>query len=279
MSKGRFPGKTDKDWTEKMKIFDTHVHYDDQAFDPDRDRILNSLAEGHVTEVTDIGCSVASSRAAVELAEQYPWMYAAVGIIPGECGNTSAKDLDTIREMAGSHPKVRAIGEIGLDYHYPDGPSREKQQEVFRQQLRIAAELSLPFVIHSRDAAADTVRILQEEGVSGTGDSPCGVMHCYSYTWETAKILMKMGFYFGIGGVVTFRNSRKIKNVVENLPLERIVLETDCPYLAPEPVRGTRNDSRNLIHVIREISALKKIPAERVAEITYQNAEKLYRLG
>ncbi len=258
-----------------MKIFDTHVHYDDKAFDADRDDVLCNLKNKSVKNVTNIGCNVETSENTVNLTKKYEFMYGAVGIIPEECGNTTKEDLEKIRQMAKENKKIVAIGEIGLDYHYEDGPSKNVQQHIFREQINIARELGLPIVIHSRDAAEDTIKLMHEEKADETG----GVMHCYSYTWETAKILLKMGFYFGVGGVVTFKNSKKLKNVVENISLQNIVLETDGPYLAPEPKRGSRNDSGNLIYVVKKIAEIKGISEDEVAETTFQNAKKLYNIN
>ncbi len=273
-----------------MRIFDTHAHYDDRAFDNDRESIINSLAEKNVFAVTDIGCDLKSSEEVVRLTGKYEFFYGAVGVIPGECGNMKDEDLDRLREMAESNKKIVAIGEIGLDYYWEENPERDIQKKWFRAQLDLAGELALPVVIHSRDAAEDTVDILLEyfgngeseragkDGSAGRIPTP-GVLHCYSYSRETAEILMKTGMYFGIGGVLTYKNAKKLVRAVEAIPMDRIVLETDCPYLTPTPHRGERNYSGYLIHVIEKLAEIKSLSADEVADITWENAKRLYRLN
>ncbi|MBR6402761.1 MAG: TatD family hydrolase [Eubacterium sp.] len=264
-----------------MKIFDTHAHYDDESFDEDRDELLGGkLLEKlewekdiWVDKVTNIGCSMKSSRESVRLAEMYDYMYSVVGVIPHHVDEIDEKDIEELRSLAKSSDKVVAIGEIGLDYYY-DEPARELQHKWFTRQMELAGELSLPVVIHSREAAQDTVELMKKAHAEDIG----GVVHCYSYSEEMAREFLKMNFYFGIGGVVTFKNSKKLKRAVASIPLDRIVLETDSPYLTPSPHRGERNDSRYLAFVISEIARLKEISEEEVAETTYINAQKLYRL-
>lgn len=256
-----------------MKIFDSHAHYDDRAFDEDRFELIEGLKKENVTRIINIGSSMESSKASVELSEKYDHIYAAVGVHPSECQDMTDEDLNSLRKMA-ADKKVVAIGEIGLDYYYPD-PDRELQKVWFKKQLQLARELSLPVVIHSRDAAEDTVKILKEEAAEKTG----GVIHCYSYSAELAKVFLNMGFYIGVGGVITFNNGRKLRETVEMLPLDKIVIETDCPYLSPVPFRGKRNNSANLKLVIAKLAELKGMTEEEIAERTYKNACDLYRMN
>jgi len=252
-------------------IFDTHAHYDDEQFDTDREELLTSLPEQGIDAIVNVGASLAGCRRALELSEQYDRVYAAIGVHPDEVGTLTEADLDWIRREA-VRDKVVAIGEIGLDYYW-DKEQHELQEKWFRAQLRLARELGLPVNIHSRDAAADTWQIMKEEHLEEIG----GIIHCYSYSWEMAENYLAAGFYLGIGGVVTFKNGKKLKDVVEKAPLERLVLETDCPYLAPEPYRGKRNCSTYLSYVAEGIAALKEVSAEEVIRQTRQNAYQVYR--
>lgn len=269
-----------------MKIFDTHAHYDDSAFDEDRDELLggklleeisiedeegNIKKDIRVVNITNIGCSLKSSSRSVELSEMYDYMYASIGVIPHHVGDMKEEDIEELEKLAASSKKVVAIGEIGLDYYY-DEPSRELQHKWFVRQMELARELKLPIIIHSREAAQDTVELMKKAHAEEIG----GVVHCYSYSEELSHEFLNMGFYFGIGGVVTFKNSKKLKRAVASIPLEKIVLETDSPYLTPSPNRGKRNDSRYLPYVVREIARLKDISEEEVAEVTFENAKKLY---
>ncbi len=251
--------------------FDTHAHYDSSKFDADRDAVLCALPESGVTLVVDPGDNAERSRRAVELAQQYPHVYAAVGWHPEEAENWDENSLPAIRELA-KQPKVCAIGEVGLDYYWDVEP-REVQKEWFVRQLELARELNLPVNIHSRDAAEDTFVIMKEyaKGLKG-------IIHCYSGSKEMALEYVKLGFYIGVGGVVTFKNGKKLKQVVEAVPLESIVLETDCPYLAPEPNRGKRNNSSYIKYVAEEIARLKGMTGEEVIKQTEINAKKVYGL-
>ena len=252
-------------------IFDTHAHYDDEAFDTDREELLGSLKDAGITSVMNVAASLDSCVTTLKLAETYDWMYAAQGIHPSE---TAELDEEKIRwiESCCTHEKVKAVGEIGLDYYWDNEP-REVQKKWFIRQLELARELDLPVLIHSREAAADTMEIMKEhaKGLSG-------VIHCYSYSKEMAQEYIKMGFYIGVGGVVTFKNAKKLKEVVENIPLTSIVLETDCPYMAPEPNRGKRNNSAYIRYVAEKIAELKGITYEEVVEQTEKNARDMYRL-
>ncbi|MBM6948593.1 TatD family hydrolase [Mordavella massiliensis] len=252
-------------------IFDTHAHYDDEQFDADREELLGSLKEGSVDAVVNVGASLASSRAAVALAGRYPFMYAAAGVHPDHAAELDEESFSQLRELC-RQEKVVAVGEIGLDYYWDESP-RDVQKKWFIRQMELARELSLPVNIHSRDAAEDTLEIVREHG----RDLP-GVIHCFSYSKEIACAYVKMGYYIGVGGVVTFKNGRRLKETVAEIPLTSIVLETDCPYLAPEPNRGKRNSSLNLVYVAREIARIKDVPYDEVVACTARNARTLYRL-
>ncbi|MCD8249009.1 MAG: TatD family hydrolase [Lachnospiraceae bacterium] len=254
-------------------IFDTHAHYDDSAFDEDRDALLTSLYEQGIGAVVNVGADMESSDRTVKLTEQYPFIYGAVGVHPDGVGEMNEEKLSRLREYL-ALPKIVAVGEIGLDYYW-DKENHALQQEWFVRQFRLAAELDRPVIIHSREAAADTLDIVKTEFRPGMHV----VMHCYSYSLEQAREYLKMGLYFGIGGVLTFKNARKLQEVLEELPMERILLETDCPYLAPVPFRGKRNDSGKLNYMVRRISELKGIPEEEVIRVTEENARRFYKIG
>ena len=256
-------------------IFDSHAHYDDAAFDEDREAVLEDLAAHGVGRVVNIGSDRASSERTAVLAERYGFIYGAVGIHPSEIPDAAPQsgDLDWLRALT-RRPKIAAIGEIGLDYHWEE-PARDLQQAWFAAQLRLARELDLPVVVHSRDAAQDTYDILKEEG----GERLSAVIHCFSYGPEMAERFLRLGYYIGIGGVITFKNARKQAEVVREMPPERLLLETDCPYLAPVPHRGKRNDSRLLPAVVEKIAQIRGIPAAEAERITYENAERFYRLN
>lgn len=253
-------------------LFDTHAHYDDPAFDADRDALLSSLPESGVELVLDPGCDVKSSRAAVSLAERYPFVYAAVGLHPEECGGCGEAELLEIERLAGS-PRVAAIGEIGLDYHWEENPPREVQQEIFRRQLALAERLDLPVIVHDRDAHGDSLAIVREF------PRVRGVFHCYSGSAELAQELLKRGWYLGFDGPITYKNARRAPEVAAITPLERMVVETDAPYLSPVPVRGRRNDSRYLPHVIAKLAEWKGVTPEEMTRITCENGKRLFRLG
>ncbi len=253
-------------------IFDTHAHYDDEAFDEDRRQLLSELPSRNIAGVVDIGASLESCGKARALAEAYDYIYCAIGIHPSETGDLKESDLDWLREQC-RYEKCVAVGEIGLDYHWEE-PDPAVQREWFVRQMNLARELGLPVVIHSRDAARDTVDLMTAQRAGEIG----GVVHCFSYTRETARIFLDMGFYIGIGGVLTFKNARKLKEAAEYIPLDRIVLETDCPYLSPEPNRGSRNSSLNLPYVVAALAQIKGITEEEVRAAAWENAHRLYRL-
>ena len=254
-------------------IFDTHAHYDDEAFDDDREALLGSLASQGIQAVTNVAASLKSCETTLALTEQYPFIYGAIGVHPSETAELDACGMDRMKAWCASE-KIRAVGEIGLDYYWEE-PEHEIQKKWFAAQLDLAKELKLPVIIHSRDAAKDTLDIMKAENAEEIG----GVIHCFSYSLEMAKEYLNMGFYLGIGGVLTFNNAKKLKEVVAYMPLDRIVLETDCPYLSPVPNRGKRNSSLNLPYVVEEISRIKDVPAEQIIEITNRNAKQMYRLS
>ena len=253
-------------------IFDTHAHYDDEAFDADREELLASMPENGVGLIVDPGCDLESSRRAVELAEKYPHVYAAVGWHPENCAPYTSESLDTLRQWAKS-PKVVAIGEIGLDYYWEQNPPREWQQEVFRAQLALAQELSLPVIVHDRDAHADSLAIVKEF------PNVRGVFHCYSGSAETAQELLKLGWYLGFDGPLTYKNAKKTVEVARIVPLERVLLETDSPYMAPAPVRGTRNDSRNVRYIAEKLAALRGLDTDELIRLTAENGRRLFGIG
>ena len=251
-------------------IFETHAHYDDEAFDEDREELLISLREHGIGQVINIGASLESCRGTLELMEKYPFVYGAMGVHPSETGELNGENFAWLKEQC-TVDKVVAVGEIGLDYHWKE-PEPDIQKKWFERQLEMAREVGLPVIIHSRDAAKDTLDIMHALHAEEMG----GVIHCFSYTKETAREYLEMGYYFGIGGVITFQNAKKLKEAVQFIPMDRILLETDSPYLAPEPYRGKRNSSLNLPYVAREIAALKDISYEDVVEITSENAKRLF---
>lgn len=253
-----------------IMIIDTHAHYDDSAFDDDREELLGSMQDAGIGRIVNIGSSMDACKRTLELMDKYDFLYGALGVHPGDSGNMTEADIEWIKQQS-AHEKCVAIGEIGLDYYW-DQPDKEIQKKWFVRQLYLAGEVKLPVCIHSRDAARDTVDIMRAEHAEEIG----GVVHCYSYSRELAKTFLDMGYYFGIGGVVTFKNGRKLQEVVDYVPMDRIVLETDSPYLTPVPFRGKRNDSTKLPYVAEMIAQIKGIRMEAVKEITCRNAHKLY---
>lgn len=251
-------------------IFESHAHYDDEAFDEDRDVLLSGMKEAGVEYIVNVGASMASSERSVLLAEKYPFIYAAVGVHPDEVGELDDEKLGQLRKWAG-HPKVKAIGEIGLDYYW-NKEKHELQKMWFLRQMELAHEVKLPMIVHSREAAKDTLDMIK----AARPLELSGVIHCYSYSVEQAKEYLNMGYYLGIGGVLTFKNAKKLKEVAAYAPLSSIVLETDCPYLAPVPFRGKRNDSSKIAWVAEELAAIKQIPVEEILRITNENGRKLY---
>lgn len=253
-------------------IFETHAHYDDAAFNEDREDLLASLPKHNIEYVVNISSTKETVEKSVSLAESYDYIYAAVGIHPEDSMTMNEESLMWLKEKA-KHPKVVAVGEIGLDYFW-DTPDRSIQREWFVRQIEMARDLDKPLVIHSRDAANDTFNLLKEAKADEVG----GVLHCFGYGVEQARQYLNMGYYLGIGGVVTFTNGKKLKEVVAYAPLEQLVLETDSPYLAPVPNRGKRNSSLNLPYIIKEIANIKGTDYDTVVRITNENARKLYRM-
>ena len=252
-------------------IFDTHAHYDDDSFDADRDELLTSLPEQGVGLVVNPGCDLPSSRMAVELAAKYPHVYAAVGIHPENCHDYDPSQIEALRSLAKS-PKVVAIGEIGLDYYWAENPPRELQHQCLRDQLALAAELHLPVIIHDRDAHADTLSIVK------AFPTVIGVFHCFAGSAEMAKELLKMGWYLGFNGAVTFKNARKAPEVIAAAPPDRLLLETDAPYLTPVPHRGKRNDSTYIPCVSAVIAQIKGLSAAQVENAAWENGKRLFRI-
>ena len=254
-----------------MMLFDTHAHMDDRAFDTDREELLRALPEQGLTLVMNPGCSLESSRNAVRLAREYDYIYAAVGSHPDVADEVNESVLAEYRELCKLNPKVKAIGEIGLDYHYEDIP-REIQLKAFRTQMELARELGLPAIVHERDA--------HEDGMAVVRDFPevNGVFHCYSGSAEMARQLVERGWYIGFTGVLTFKNARKAIEVASSIPLDRIVLETDCPYMAPEPFRGRRNDPGKLYRMAEKLAEIRGLSVEEIQAITVENGKRLYRI-
>ena len=251
-----------------MTLFDTHAHYENGRFDPDRDVVLRSLPEKGVAYVANIGSDMETSRQSVALAEQYPYVWAAVGVHPHEAKDFVPENLDELAQLL-SHPRVRALGEIGLDYHY-DFSEREDQKRVFAQQMDLARELGVPVVIHTREACADTLDILRQF------PTVQGVCHCFSGSVETARELVNMGYMISFTGNITFKNARRTHEVIASLPADRIMLETDCPYMAPEPFRGRRCDSGYLYRVCEMVAHLRGTDPEAIAALTTSNGKQFY---
>lgn len=253
-------------------IIDTHAHYDDEAFDPDREVLLASMQEHGIEKLVNVCASIDGLQDTVKLIEKYPFIYGAVGVHPDDAEQMTEETLAEIRRIS-YMDKIIAIGEIGLDYYWhKEKKEHEIQQKMFRAQMEIAREEKLPFMIHSRDAAEDTLNIVREYMQGGMYG---GIIHCFSYSSEIAAEYLNMGLYLGIGGVVTFKNAKKLKEVVQYAPLSQLVLETDCPYMAPEPNRGKRNSSLYLPYVVRAIAELKQVTPEEVIEVTRENTHRL----
>ena len=254
-------------------IFESHAHYDDRRFNPDREELLSSMQEHGIETVINVGSDLDGVKKTLELAGQYEFVYGAIGIHPSEISGLDEEVYEWLRAQC-SHPKVVAIGEIGLDYYWDkEDEVKRSQRYWFCRQMELAREQGLPVIIHSRDAAEDTLKLVQ--GIHGE-EIPGGV-HCFSYSPEQAEEYVKMGYYIGIGGVITFKNARKLKETAAAIPLSHILLETDCPYLSPEPERGKRNSSLNLVYVAEEIARLRGISYEEVVDATRENARRLFR--
>ncbi|SEL03721.1 TatD DNase family protein [Ruminococcus sp. YRD2003] len=251
-------------------IFDTHAHYADHAFDEDREMLLSELPEKGVSYVMLASSSVEDTAENSALAERYDYIYAASGVHPESVDTTPADYLDIVTDTVKSNPKVRAIGEIGLDYHY-EGYDRDKQIVLFEEQIVLAKKLGLPIIVHSRDAAEDTLELLKKH-------RPAGVVHCFSYSAEIAKEIVKLGMYVGFTGVLTFKNAKKPCKALAEVPLDRLLLETDCPYMAPEPFRGRRCDSSLIAYTAQAAAAIKGLEVQELLDITCENAIRFYSI-
>ena len=251
--------------------FDTHAHYDDEAFSADRDAVLSALPAAGVDLVLNPGCDVASSETALALAERWPHVYAAAGFHPENCGGAGEADFERIRALC-ENPKVVAVGEIGLDYYWAENPPRDWQGEVFRRQLAMAQALDLPVIVHDRDAHGDCLAAVAEF------PAVRGVFHCFSGSPEMAEALLRRGWYLGFDGPVTYKNAKRAPEVIALCPMDRILLETDSPYLSPVPHRGERNDSRNLTYIAAKIAELKGVSPETVAAAAAENGRRLFRI-
>lgn len=253
-------------------IFETHAHYDDEKYNTDREELLTRMQPAGIRRIINVGASIESTKTTLELARTHAYIYAAVGVHPSDIDGLNEDSFAWLREQTGWEKTV-AVGEIGLDYYWEKDPKVQKQQRYwFGRQLELAKETGLPVIIHSRDAAEDTMKVMQEHHAQDIS----GVIHCYSYSKELAQEFIRMGYFIGVGGVLTFKNARKLVQTVEAIPMERILLETDCPYMAPEPHRGSRNSSLNLPYVVAKIAELKGITTEEVERITEENAYRLF---
>ena len=253
-------------------IFETHAHYDDERFDEDREELLAKVHDSGVHPIINVGASIASTRTTLALAQSHAYMYAAVGVHPSDIACLDEESFAWLKEQT-VYGKTVAVGEIGLDYYWDKEPEvQEKQRYWFKRQLELAREVALPVIVHSRDAAADTLRVMKE----AHAENIPGVIHCYSYSAELAEEFVRMGYYIGVGGVVTFKNAKKLVETVQAIPMERILLETDSPYMSPEPHRGKRTDSRNIPYVIAKIAELKDMSPAEVERITEENAYRLF---
>lgn len=252
-------------------LFDTHAHYDSGAFNADREEVLASMPDQGVELILNPGCDLESSKTAVSLAERFPFMYAAVGVHPSDCETYTDEVEAELRKLA-EHPKVKAVGEIGLDYYWEDNAPAEVQKAVFRRQMDLARELKLPVIIHDREAHRDCLEIVKEY------PDVTGVYHCYSGSVEDAKILVKLGWMLSFTGVVTYKNARKSLEVIQWLPMDRIMIETDSPYLTPVPFRGKRNDSGKVGLVAETIAQVKGLDVEEVIRITTENGKRFFRI-
>ena len=251
-------------------LFDTHAHMNDEAFDTDREEMILGLPDKGIQYVMNVGCSLHSSGDCIAMAEKYPFVYASVGSHPDSADEVNEEVIEAYRQMA-QHPKVPAIGEIGLDYYYETVP-REIQQKAFRMQMELARELKLPVIVHERDAHEDGMAVVLDFS------DVTGVFHCYSGSAEMARQLVDKGWYIGFTGVLTFKNARKAVEVAASIPLDRIVLETDCPYMAPEPFRGKRNDPGKLYRMAEKLAEIRGMSVEQIHEITVENGKQLYKI-
>ena len=251
-------------------IFETHAHYDDKAFDEDRGNLLSELYQNGITTIINVSSDLASIKKTLSLAEKYPYIYGAVGVHPSDSGELTEETFLELTKAC-QHEKVVAVGEIGLDYYWQE-PDKEIQKKWFERQLLLAQEVSLPVIIHSREAAKDTLDMMRALHAEKSG----GVIHCFSYSREMAAEFLKLDYYFGIGGVVTFQNAKKLREAVAYIPIDKLLLETDSPYLAPVPNRGKRNNSGNIPYIAQEIAQIKGVSYEEIIAATRQNSERLF---
>ncbi len=259
-----------------MEIFDSHAHYDDDKFNDDRENVINSLKEAGVTKVINIGCDIATSNNSIELANKYDFFYAAVGIHPSDIEKSIESienQINIVKNLAISNKKVVAIGEIGLDYYW-DKENQKLQKEAFIKQIELANELGLPISIHTRDAIDDTIDVIKNK----VQIKNSGVLHCCPFNRELVKHGLDAGLYIAFGGTCTFKNAKNADEIIKMVPEDKMLIETDSPYLAPDPIRGTRNDSRNLKFIVKKLANVKGITEEEIAKITYQNAEMLFKI-
>ena len=257
-----------------MEYFDAHAHYDDEKFNLDREELLNKIYKEGVTKIVSAGYSLEGSKKGLELAKKYPFIYTTLGISPNDISEKWDNDINVIEQILKKelkNNKILAVGEIGLDYHYDT--DKDLQKEVFIKQISIANMYNLPIVIHTRDAIMDTLTVIRENPVNKKG-----IFHCCPHNRELVKEALKLGYYISFGGTITFKNSKNAEEIVKMVPMDRFVTETDCPYLAPDPLRGTRNDSRNLKYVVRKIAEFKETSEERIAEAAYENAKRIYQM-
>lgn len=255
-----------------MKLIDTHSHYNDEKFDNDRDEVIQNITNSGITTIINAGYSLESSKRAIEIANNYDFMYATVGVSPNDIENLENNYIEQIKEMA-KEQKVIAIGEIGLDYYW-NKENKETQKEIFIKQVELANQLGLPIVIHTRDAVMDTIDILKNK----VNCNKKGVFHCCPLNTELIKEGLKLGFYISFAGPITFKNSKNAEKIVKMVPIDRILTETDSPYLSPEPVRGTRNDSRNIKYIAQKIAQIKNMPIENIAEQIQKNAKTIFKI-
>lgn len=255
-----------------MKLIDTHSHYNDEKFDNDRDEVIQNITNSGITTIINAGYSLESSKRAIEIANNYDFMYATVGVSPNDIENLENNYIEQIKEMA-KEQKVIAIGEIGLDYYW-NKENKETQKEIFIKQVELANQLGLPIVIHTRDAVMDTIDILKNK----VNCNKKGVFHCCPLNTELIKEGLKLGFYISFAGPITFKNSKNAEEIVKMVPIDRILTETDSPYLSPEPVRGTRNDSRNIKYIAQKIAQIKNMPIENIVEQIQKNAKTIFKI-
>lgn len=259
-----------------MEFFDTHAHYDDNRFDEDREEVIKKIYNSRVTRCANVGCSIETTEKAIELAKKYDFIYAICGIHPSEVPQEEEqlwKDIGKIKELIKNAQKVVAVGEIGLDYYWDDS-NKEMQKKAFIAQIDLANELNLPITIHTRDAIDDTIQIINSHKVN-----KCGILHCCPFNRELVKHGLKQGYYIAFGGTCTFKNAKNADEIIQMVPNDKLLIETDSPYLSPEPFRGTRNDSSNLKFIVEKIAKVKDMTPEEIAQITYQNANKIFRLN